>query len=302
MGYDLRAVCRELSRIVRDLLVLSVDPSRINDPEIASEGERDRLKALAGRYSREDLLRAFDLLARAEADVRAAAQPRYHLEMALLRWIYLRKIVAIEDLIAGVEVAAGGPAKAGPRVQGPHVQGPSIARSAAQSPLLSQAAAASRAASARVSGTLAPGTAAPGTLAPGTVGSGAATSGNLKDALLAEIRKSKQVFYNMVVAQAQKIEVAGDRVTFTFAPNQRTLREQFEQNRSWLESMGQQVAGRRIAFVAHAQSDASAPAGAEASEKVPDKKTALREQALADAGVQTMLEMFPAEIRDVEEM
>ena len=51
--------------------------------------ERDatlgRLKALAGRFSREDLLRAFDLLTRAETDVRTAAQPRYHLEMALLR-------------------------------------------------------------------------------------------------------------------------------------------------------------------------------------------------------------------------
>ena len=46
MGYDLRAVCRELSRVVRDLLVLSVDPSRISDPEIAGEGERERLKAL----------------------------------------------------------------------------------------------------------------------------------------------------------------------------------------------------------------------------------------------------------------
>ena len=47
MGYDLRAVCRELSRTVRDLLVLSVDPSRVNDPEIAGEGDRDRLMALA---------------------------------------------------------------------------------------------------------------------------------------------------------------------------------------------------------------------------------------------------------------
>src|SRR5262245_7912507 len=35
MGYDLRLVCRELSRVVRDLLVLSVDPSRVNDAEIA---------------------------------------------------------------------------------------------------------------------------------------------------------------------------------------------------------------------------------------------------------------------------
>ena len=51
MGYDLRAVCRELARVVRDLLVLTVDPSRIADPEIAGEGERDRLKALASRLN-----------------------------------------------------------------------------------------------------------------------------------------------------------------------------------------------------------------------------------------------------------
>jgi DNA polymerase III subunit gamma/tau len=322
MGYDLRAVCRELSRVVRDLLVLSVDPSRINDPEIASEGERDRLKALAGRYSREDLLRAFDLLARAEADVRAAAQPRYHLEMALLRWIYLRKIVPIEDLIAGAPNA--------PRGQ----PTPASTKPAAQSPLMSQAAAAaSRAATARVlanaapgtktpgtpaPGLKAPGSAAPGATAPGTVAAGTTApstvapstlapratppaSGGLKDTLLTEIRKSKQVFYNMVVAQAQKIEVAGDRVTFTFAPNQRTLRDTFEQNRPWLESIGQQVAGRRLVFTAQTQSEATAPAG-ESAEQPPDKKAVLREQAMADAGVQTMLEMFPAEIRDVEEM
>src|SRR3990170_4157990 len=106
LGYDLRAVVRELSRVVRDLLVLSVDPSRIDDPEIASESERDRLKSLVPRFSREDLLRAFDLLTKAEFDIRGAAQPRYHLEMALLRWIYLRKLTPIEDLIAGTPSAA----------------------------------------------------------------------------------------------------------------------------------------------------------------------------------------------------
>src|SRR4029434_562795 len=89
MGYDLRLVCRELSRVVRDLLVLSIDPSRANDPEIAREGERDLLLDLAKRFSREDLLRAFDLLTKAEADIRTSTQPRFHLEMALLRWIYL---------------------------------------------------------------------------------------------------------------------------------------------------------------------------------------------------------------------
>ena len=33
-----------------------------------------------------------------------------------------------------------------------------------------------------------------------------------------------------------------------------------------------------------------------------EKAAALKEQALADTGVQALLEVFPAEIRDVEEM
>src|SRR5207245_9823932 len=118
MGYDLRAVCRELSRVVRDLLVISVDPSRITDPEIAGEGERDRLTAIAGRFSREDLLRAFDLLTRAEAEIRGAAQPRYHLEMALLRLMHQRKLAPIEDLIAGL-ADSGAPSRPRPGSAGP---------------------------------------------------------------------------------------------------------------------------------------------------------------------------------------
>jgi hypothetical protein len=133
--------------------------------------------------------------------------------------------------------------------------------------------------------------------------------GGFKDALLAEIKKSKAVFYNMVVAQA-RIEIAGDRVTFGFTPAQRALKDKFDAEKAWLESVALALAGRRIVF-ASAPADASAapPAAAEAAPAGPkpekqsaEKKSALREQALADAGVQTMLEVFPAEIRDVEEM
>jgi DNA polymerase-3 subunit gamma/tau len=277
-GYDLRAVVRELLRVVRDLLVLSVDPSRINDPEIAGEGERDRLKALAARFSREDLLRAFDLLTRADADMRASAQPRYHLEIALLRWMYLRKLTPIEDLIAGT----GRPEPARP------VQ-----------PQAQRAAAASSAPPVRTA-------AAPPAAPPADA---ARPPGALKDAILAEIRKTKAVFYNTVVAQAQKIEVAGDRVTFTFSQAQRALKDQFEQNRGWLESIAQQASGRKIT-VASAPTDAEAAAVPPANEAVlaastdpaANRKSALRQKALADAGVQALLEVFPAEIRDVEEM
>jgi len=267
MGYDLRAVCRELSRVVRDLLVLSVDSSRISDPEIAGEGERDRVKALAARFSREDLLRAFDVLTKAETDIRSAAQPRHHLEMALLRWIYLRKLVSIEDLIAGA-----GSATAAPRLE--------------QTPLAEQAPRAERAPRASPSWSPSP----PATRA----GTELARPGNLKDAVLNEIRKQKASFYSMVVAQARTIELNDDRIVFTFSPSQK-----------WLESIAQQASGRKFAVtgvVADAAPPSSEAAPTSASTETKDKKSALRDQALADAGVQAMLEVFPAEIRDVEEM
>jgi DNA polymerase-3 subunit gamma/tau len=289
LGYDLKLVVRELSRVVRDLLVLTVDPSRINDPEIAADGERDRLLALAGRFSREDLLRAFDLLTRTEEEIRTAPQPRYHLEMALLRWIYLRKLVPITDLIESsgkAPLRTGGAPVSGPGAAG-RSSGPS--KSAAPAPLMSP-------------------------VRPQQEPSASAPGGDFKDRLLAEIRDQKKVFYNTVVAQAQKIAVESDRLTLTFAPEQRAIREMFEQSRPWLEPMVGRVAGRAVS-VRSAQSESNgesasgvdqAPARTEGDGSAPaiavDRKAALREQALADERVQALFEVFPAEIRDVEEI
>jgi DNA polymerase III subunit gamma/tau len=301
MGYDLRLVCRELSRLVRDLLVLSVDPARVNDPEIAGESERSRLLDLSKRFSREDLLRAFDLLTRAEFDIRGAAQPRYHLEMALLRWIYLRKMVGIDELIANLGAAAvprtlppSASRAAGAGMSGttrPASVGNGFSRTSPSADREPSAPAESRPAP-PVETRVAP-RVDTRTLQPGDV--------NVKDALLSEIRKTKGVFYNTVVAQAQKIEMTADRVAFTFSAAQRTLRDMFEQNRGWLETIAQQIAGRRIA-VASLQIDGAVPAPTVDDQSTADKKVALREQALADAGVQALLDVFPAEIRDVEEM
>src|SRR5687767_238267 len=97
-GHDLKLVCRELTRVVRDMMLMSVDPARAGDGELA-EGERERLTELARRFSREDLMRAFDLLATAEQDIRTASHPRYHFEMVLLRWMHLRKLVPLTDLL-----------------------------------------------------------------------------------------------------------------------------------------------------------------------------------------------------------
>jgi len=300
LGYDLRRVCAELSRAFRDLLVLSVDPTRADDPEIAGEGEKDRLLDLARRFSREDLLRAFDVFTRAEADIRVATQPRYHFEMAMLRWIYLRKLVPIEDLIA--DAASGGSSRPGGAATGATAARPALVqRPGATLPKTAPAAA---------SGPIGSGPSASVAAGPGTPSrpptAGPSQTPSVKSAFLAEIKKSKTVFYNTVVAQAQAIDFGSERVTFTFSPSQRTLREMFEQNRSWLETLARQLAGTGITLSSASSEPPPAPVPAPPSSPVeaaaPDRKASLREQALADAGVQALLDVFPAEIRDVEEI
>ena len=297
LGYDLRSVVRELSRVVRDLLVLSVDPSRIDDPEIASESERERLKALAGRFSREDLLRAFDVLSKAEFDIRAASQPRYHLEMALLRWIHLRKLVPLTELLGGVQsapvsgprpvVAAPKPAETFARKAAPVVPPVERRAPAPVSPKPVSVAGEGRSACQRAKRRRAE----------------PAMHGRSAETLSLEIRKSKAAFYNTVVAQAQKIEFGPDRVTFSFLPAHRMLREQFDTNRQWLEQFASNVAGkthdrRRCAGRRCSGAGWGGRRSGGAKPKPPDLKTT----AMADSAVQAMLDVFPAEIENVEEI
>jgi hypothetical protein len=128
----------------------------------------------------------------------------------------------------------------------------------------------------------------------------------LKDAFLGEIRAGKQFFYNTVVAQAQRIDLAGDTITFTFLPAHRALREQFEQTRGWLQAAAERLAGRRITVNAVQAESSGAPAEPAAAAEPPGGEPSsgrdLKAEAMASSAVQAMLDVFPAEIRDVEEM
>jgi DNA polymerase-3 subunit gamma/tau len=297
-GHDLKLVCRELARVVRDMMLLSVDPARAGDGELA-EGELERLKELGSRCSREDLMRAFDLLAKAEQDIRTASQPRYHFEMVLLRWMHLRKLVPLTDLMEQL----GKSQRPTPNSQAPGT------RAAAPMPANRIAPTMRDAIAPIAASKIAP--TAPAKIAPT---SGAiAPPGGLKDSFLGEIRAAKSFFYNTVVAQAQRIDVAEDAITFTFLPVHRVLREKFEELRPWLETTAQRVAGRRITVTAvqpqadvqaaqESSTEPSATAGPETAAAPAPATRDLRAEAMASSAVQAMLDVFPAEIRDVEEM
>ena len=301
-GHELRLVLRELARVTRDLLILSVDPSRAGDGDIA-ESERERLQQLAGRFSREDLMRGFDLLSKAEQEIRAVAQPRYHFEMVLLRWMHLRKLVPLAELL---EQMGGAP----PRPRGPATPVAKPAPAAAQPP----AAAPRRDPAAPRDPVTQRDPAAPRDPVPQRdqpaqrIG---AASSTLKDALLAEIRAGKNTLYSLAIAQAQRIDVTPERITFTFAANQNVARMQLEQNREWIEAAAQRLAGARIPVATATAEPASPPArpgDAPAARVKADEPPAgsatrdLKAEAMASTAVQAMLDVFPAEIREVEEV
>ena len=124
-----------------------------------------------------------------------------------------------------------------------------------------------------------------------------------RDALLAEIKKTKFVFYSTVVAQAQRIVVMPDAVTFVYGPAQKSMVGMFEQSRSAVEAIVQQISGKRVPARAEVSDGAgTAAAPPPPPDPVVEKKSALREQALEAPAVQALLEVFPAEIRDVEEV
>ncbi|MDA1095207.1 MAG: DNA polymerase III subunit gamma/tau [Acidobacteria bacterium] len=264
-GYDLRSVCRELSRLVRDLLVLKVDPSRLSDPEIAAESERERMEVLSTRFSREDLLRGFDVLARAEFEIRSAAQPRYHFEMAMLRWMHLRKLVPLAELVDGIEqlpaASPVAPAAAGGAVAPPPPAGAEPPAAATAPPVAAPPVSAQPAFSPgppRRPTPPAPRTQSADTRAPAAA-SVQPPTGDPKGAFLGELKRTKKFFYGTVVAQAQQIDVDDGKIIFTFAEAQRTLAEQVGSSRPWLEALATKTMGRKMA-VAVNQGPGEAPA------------------------------------------
>ena len=125
---------------------------------------------------------------------------------------------------------------------------------------------------------------------------------DVKAALLATLRDSNKVFYNVVVATAQKVEIEGDQIVFTFAPVHKTLRSQLEGKRAWIEQLAQNASGRKMTVVAREGQPTATPAAAKGDDRAASKQADLRARAKAEPAVQNVLDVFGGEIEDVQEI
>src|SRR5580693_4325560 len=92
---------RELSRYVRNLLV-----TKISGPDsrlvTASPSERAEMARIAGAFSEEDLTRYLQLALDLFRDLQFSLQPRFHLEIGLLKMIQAGKLISIEEALASL--------------------------------------------------------------------------------------------------------------------------------------------------------------------------------------------------------
>ncbi|HKR58863.1 MAG TPA: DNA polymerase III subunit gamma/tau [Pyrinomonadaceae bacterium] len=96
-GHDLRNFSRDLLAHFRDLLVTKVSGSE----ELLESAvcDHDELRRQASLFSESDLVRFFHSLAETETKLSTAAQPRYQLEVGLVKLMEMRRLEPLTQLI-----------------------------------------------------------------------------------------------------------------------------------------------------------------------------------------------------------
>jgi DNA polymerase-3 subunit gamma/tau len=107
-GADYRNFLRELVLHLREILLVKLAPADSALLTSILPEERGRLRALAEALSEEDLLRGFDVLTRAEGELRNAPDPRVALDLALLKLVQMRRLMPFAELVGRVERLVGG--------------------------------------------------------------------------------------------------------------------------------------------------------------------------------------------------
>ncbi len=272
-GADYRNFARELILHFREILLLKVAPGEsVLVAQVVPE-ERERLQPIAAALSEEDLLRIFEVLAKAETDLRLAQDPRVTLEMALLKIVQMQRLLPFAELVARVERLAGGATAPAPRA-------PELV--AAPRPLPAPARAAS----------------VPAPAAPVAV-----TLADGADAVLQAMVAQAQTRPSLATPlRAARARDEGDVLVLEFAPDFFRLADEHADE---YRELARKASGRplKVKIVSAAATPASAPApGAETETSSPERKRQrLLEEAAREPAVQEALDLFGGRVVDVRE-
>jgi DNA polymerase-3 subunit gamma/tau len=97
-GQDLRNFARDLLSFFRDLLIFKMagEAEHLLDTAVLNH---DELRENAAPFSESDLIRFFNSLSETESKLREATQPRYVLEIGLVKLVEMRRVAPIEKIL-----------------------------------------------------------------------------------------------------------------------------------------------------------------------------------------------------------
>jgi DNA polymerase III subunit gamma/tau len=106
-GHSPTHFARQLVRFLRNATVAKVAGKDSSLLQISSE-ERERVDRVAGLFSEEDLTRHLQIMLRTHSELAYKQEPRFHLELGLLKMAHAQKLLPIEQLLSEVAAPSAG--------------------------------------------------------------------------------------------------------------------------------------------------------------------------------------------------
>lgn len=298
-GQDLHNFCRCLLGHFRDLMVLKTG---VSDCAVLGipESMLPDLTEQAGLFSREDLLRLFDVLLKVEADLKHATQTRFQLEMGLIELAQIPRMRSLEELIADFARLVEGGAHQGVSAPGAAAPAPSVSRPAgpksgttppAKEPNRTGAPPAWNAVATDRASAVPPTPVAASMTAPeGTSGARA-----LLDRIAAAVQRGalESILHSLAGARLR-----GDSVVLDLgqSPNE-FLRRQLKDNLADVAQAASAAVGRTVqVLLDEVQTEAPRPQSGVSAAGEPSEEDVL-ERAKKDPAVQSFLKTFPGPVK-----
>jgi DNA polymerase III subunit gamma/tau len=293
-GHNLRNFCRDVLGHLRDLLVVKVS----GDPKLldSSAAAAATLQQQAALFSESDLVRFFHSLAETEASLKDAANPRYQVEVGLVKLMEMRRLAALGDLVGRItelENALRTGQTPAERKNPPPAPEGSPAKAPARSASTASAGSSQKTAPATPAAQSAPDE--PAAATPG--------SGSTADQIKAVLEKKKRRMLIAALDAASRAELEGEDLVIEFTSAARQSRDTLAkaENAKDLREACSEVCGRDIGIrfvIKDAGDESNAVVSTEEEELRAQKQT--RQAVAQNPKVQQVLRAFGGEIVDIK--
>jgi DNA polymerase III subunit gamma/tau len=289
-GHNLRNFCRDVLSHLRDLLVVKVS----GDPKLldSSAATPAALQKQADLFSESDLVRFFHSLSETESTLKDAANPRYQVEVGLVKLMEMRRLARLTDLIdrvAALERGAGAgkpPTERGPQ-SAPVKSGTTTARATG-------AGGSARSAAAESHAEVVP------TEEPSLTRSAAPLSAI--DRIKAALEQRRRRLLVAALDGAARAEIQNDELQIEFLPETKHYRDTLakSENAKALREACAEVLGREIAIRFVIRDGATDDRSSSPEEEERRTKQQARQAIAQHPTVQQVLRAFGGEIVDIK--